>query len=154
MWLTQLMVSMVRKLRKQYRFLAYLDDVLTCPVRAGSVAIMRDSWRATQVIDKLLSSLGLTRHPKNGVQVRSTPVKHLACMIDSIRMRYYIASRKKSQGTWYRASYPVAGSARERCISRDRLGSFCGVCVSLSLPMPFARFYTRSLFDDMTRMPR
>jgi hypothetical protein len=30
----------------------------------------------------------------------------------------------------------------------------CGVCVSLSLAMPFDRFYTRSMFEDITRMPR
>jgi hypothetical protein len=39
-------------------------------------------------------------------------------------------------------------------VPRDRLRSFCGVCVSLSLAMPFFRFYTRSLFDDMTRRPK
>jgi hypothetical protein len=36
-------------------------------------------------------------------------------------------------------------------MSSERLRSFCGVCVSLPLAMPFARFYTRSLFDDLTR---
>jgi hypothetical protein len=41
-----------------------------------------------------------------------------------------------------------------RWVSRDRLRPFCGVSVSLSLAMPFSRFYTRRLFDDMTRRPR
>jgi hypothetical protein len=35
MWFTQLMVHMVRKLREQYRVLAYLEEFLTCPVKAG-----------------------------------------------------------------------------------------------------------------------
>jgi hypothetical protein len=61
MWFSQLMVSIVRKLRNQYRVLAYLDDFLICPVKAGRVASMRDCRKTTQVIDKLLSSLGLTR---------------------------------------------------------------------------------------------
>jgi hypothetical protein len=67
MWFTLLMVPMVRMLREQYRVLAYLEDFLICPVKAGRVASMRDYRKATQVIDKLLSSLGLTRHPtENG----------------------------------------------------------------------------------------
>jgi hypothetical protein len=37
-----------------------------------------------------------------------------------------------------------------RWVSRERLRSFCGLCVSLSLPMPYARFYSRSLYDDMS----
>jgi hypothetical protein len=58
MWCTQLMVPMIRRLRQQYRVLAYMDDFLICLVKAGKVASMRDFRKATQVIDKLLSSLG------------------------------------------------------------------------------------------------
>jgi hypothetical protein len=53
---TQLMVPMIRKLRQQYRVLAYLDDFLICPVKARRVASMRDCRKATHVIDKLISS--------------------------------------------------------------------------------------------------
>jgi Reverse transcriptase (RNA-dependent DNA polymerase) len=73
-WFTHLMVPMIRKLRQQYRVLAYLDDFLICPVKAERVAIMRDFRKATQVIDKLISSLGLTRHPTKGEWVGSTRV--------------------------------------------------------------------------------
>jgi hypothetical protein len=58
MWFTQQMVPMVKKLRQQYRVLAYLYDFLICPVKAGRVVSMRDFWKATQDIDKLFSSLG------------------------------------------------------------------------------------------------
>jgi hypothetical protein len=71
---------------------------------------MRDCRKATQVIDKLLSSLGLTRHPTKGEWVGSTRVEHVGCVIDSDRMRFCTAPRKD---TWYRASYPAAGSERE-----------------------------------------
>jgi hypothetical protein len=140
--------------RQQYRVLAYLDDFLICPVKAWRVASMRDCRKATQVIDKLLSSLGLTRHPTKGEWVGSTRVEHLGCVTDSDRMRFYIAPRKiaKVHGIT-RAILRQARQGR-RWVSRDRLRSFCGVCVSLSLAMPFARFHTRSLFDDMTRRPR
>jgi hypothetical protein len=39
MWFTQLMVPMVRKLRQQYRFLAYLGDILIYPVKVGRIAV-------------------------------------------------------------------------------------------------------------------
>jgi hypothetical protein len=51
---------MVRKLRQQYHVIAYLNDLLLCPAKAERVAGMRGFRKATQVIDKLLSSLGLT----------------------------------------------------------------------------------------------
>jgi hypothetical protein len=152
MWFTQLMVPMVRNLREKYRVLAYLDDFLICPVKAGRVASMRDCRKATPVIDKLLSSLGLTRHPTKWEWVGSTRMEHLGCVIDSDRMRFYVAPRKivKVHGI-ARASLQQARQGR-RWVSRDRLRYFC-VSVSLSLEMPFARFYTRSLFDDINRRP-
>jgi hypothetical protein len=52
MWFTQLMVPMVRKLRQKYRVLAYVDDFLIYPVKAGKVASMRDFRKATQVYMK------------------------------------------------------------------------------------------------------
>jgi hypothetical protein len=64
------------------------------------------------------------------------------------------SAAKNSHGTWYRAGYPPASTARAAVGFEDRLRMFCGVCVSLSLAMPFARFCTRSLLDDMTRRPR
>jgi hypothetical protein len=90
MWFTQLMIPMVRKLRQQYRVLAYLYDFLICPVKTGKVVSMRDFRKETQVIDKLLSSLGLTRHPTKGVWVvfcrpvqcsRNTYVDDNSCLI-------------------------------------------------------------------------
>jgi hypothetical protein len=46
------------------------------------------------MIDKLLSSLGLTRHPTKGEWVGSTQVERLGCMIDSERMHFDIAPQK------------------------------------------------------------
>jgi hypothetical protein len=114
---------------------------------------MRDCRNATQVIDNLLSSLGLTRHPTKRIWLGGTLVEHFGCVIGSDRMFFHIAPRKiaKVHGI-ARAILRQARQGR-RWVSRDRLRSLCDVCVSLSLAMPFAHFYTRSLFYDMTRMP-
>jgi hypothetical protein len=78
----------------QYRVLAYLDDFLICPIKAGKITGMRNFRKATKMIDKLLSSLALTRHPKKRNWVGSTRVKHLGCVRDTNRMRFYIAPQK------------------------------------------------------------
>jgi hypothetical protein len=72
----------------------------------------------------------------------------------SDRMHFYIAPRKIAEV--HGIAWAILRQARQgrRWVSRDRLRSFCGVCVSLSLAMPFSRFYTRNLFDDMARRPR
>jgi hypothetical protein len=141
---------MVRKLRQQYRVLAYLDDFLICPVKVGRVASMRDCRKATQVIDKLLIIRLDTAFDEGRIGQEYSG----GCVIDSDRMRFYIAPRNiaKVHGI-ARAILRQARQGR-RWVSRDRLRSFCGVCVSLSLAIPFARFYTRIIFDDMTRRPR
>jgi Reverse transcriptase (RNA-dependent DNA polymerase) len=129
-WFTQLMVPMVRKLRQQCRVLAYLDDFLICPVKAWRVSSMRDWRKATQVIDKLLSSLGLTRHPTRGEWVGSTWVEHLGCVIDSDRMRFYIAPREIAK--IHDIARDILRKARQgrRWVSRDRLRNRSVVCAS------------------------
>jgi hypothetical protein len=94
MWFTHLMVPLVTKLRQSYRVLAYLEDFLICPAKAGRIAGVRDCQRATQIIDKLLYSLGLARHPTKGEWNGSTRVEHLGCVIDTVSMRFCVAPRK------------------------------------------------------------
>jgi hypothetical protein len=110
----------------------------------------RDCGWAARVISKLLGTLGLTRHHTKGEWSGSTRVEHLGCIIDTKLMRFFIAPRKivRIQET----ARSLLRQAREcRCrVARERLRSFCGLFVSLSLPMPYARFYSRSLYDDMS----
>jgi Reverse transcriptase (RNA-dependent DNA polymerase) len=154
MCFAQLMVPMCRRLRQQYRVLAYLDDLLICSLRPGRVTNMRDCRKAAQVIDKYLSSLGLKRNPMKREWVGSTQVEHLGYVVDSDRGRFYIPPRKIAKvRSIARAILRQARQGR-RWVSKERLRSLCGVCVKLSLAMPFAHFYTRSLFDDRTRRPR
>jgi hypothetical protein len=81
-------------------------------------------------------------------------VEHFGCVIYSDRMTFYIAPRNIAEVHGIaRARLRMARKGR-RWVSKDRLRTFCGVCVSLSMAMPFIRFYTRDLFDDMTIRPR
>jgi hypothetical protein len=115
---------------------------------------MRDFRRATQAIDKLLISLGLARHPTKGKWIRNTRIGHLGCVIDTESMRFYIASRKIIKVLDLARGILRQAQQGKRWVSSNRLRSICGVCVPLSLAMPLARFYTRSLYDDLTRKTR
>jgi hypothetical protein len=154
MWFNHLMVPLVTKLRQLYRVLAFLDDFLLCPTKAGRTASMRDCRRSTQAIGKLLISLGLARRPTKGKRNGSTRVEHLGCVIDTESMRFYIAPRKMAKVRDLARAILRQAQKGRRWVSSDRLRCFCGVCVSLSLTMPVARFYTTSLFEDLTRKTR
>jgi hypothetical protein len=154
MWFTHLMVPLVTKLRQSYRVLAYLDDFLICPAKAGRIASVGDCRRATYTIEKLLSSLGLARHPTKGEWNGSTRAEHLGYVIDTVSMRFYVAPRKIVKVRDFARAILRQAQQGRRWVSSERLRSFCGVCVSLSLAIPFARFYTRNLLDDLTRNTR
>jgi hypothetical protein len=75
-------------------------------------------------------------------------------VMDSDRIRFYIAPRKIAKIHGIARAILRQERQGRRWVSRGRSQSFCGVCLLLSLTMPFARFYTRSLFDDTIRSPK
>jgi Reverse transcriptase (RNA-dependent DNA polymerase) len=153
MWFTLLMMPLATKLRQAYRVLAYLDDFLICPAKSGRIASVKDCRRATQTIDKLLSSLGLERHPTKGEWNESTRVEHLGCVVDTVSLRFYVAPRKIVKVCdLARAILPQAQKGI-RWASSEQLRCFCGPCVSLSLAVPLARFYTRSYSTNSPGRP-
>jgi hypothetical protein len=139
MWLTHLMVPLVTKIEaavSSARLSGRLSH-LSCQ-RGGRTASLRDCQRATQAIDKLLISLGLARHPTKGKWIGNTRVEHLGCVIDTESMSFYIASRKIVKVRDLARVILRQAQQGGRWVSSNRLRSFCGVCVSLSLAMPFA----------------
>jgi hypothetical protein len=152
MWFIHLMVPLAFQLPTGlgYRVLSYLDDFLVCPAKAGTVATRRDCCRAVRVISKPLGTLGLTRHLTKGEWSGSTRVEHLGCIIDTKLMRFFSAPRKIVRVQEMARSLIRQAREGRRWVPRERLRSFCGLCVSLSLPMPYARLYSRSLYDDMS----
>ena len=106
---------------------------------------------ATGRIENLLDNLGLTRHPSKGEWIGATRVEHLGIVIDSLQEKFYIAPRKIKKVR--RIARPLIRECNigRRWVSAERLRSFVGVCVSLSCAMPYARFYTRSLYWDLPK---
>ncbi len=96
LWFTRFMAPMVQYMRSMlsYRVLAYLDDFLVAPNRAGRVATKRSCARATKDIDNLLRTLGLVRHPTTGDWSGSTRIEHLGVLIDTVEMKFYVSPHK------------------------------------------------------------
>jgi hypothetical protein len=134
-----------------YRVLAYLDDFLIAPSPHGTVSEKGGCGVAAKKIDAELTALGLTRHPEKGDWEGSTRIEHLGFVLDSVQMKFYIAKRKIERVHQMSARLLREASIGRRWVSRVRLRSFVGICVSLSLAMPYARFYTRSLYWDLAR---
>lgn len=92
LWFTMLMAIFVGELRRLgYRTLAYLDDFLLAPSSPGVVSTKAHCASAAARVDKLMKSLGLTRHPSKGVWTGATVIEHLGVKIDSVEMKFFIA---------------------------------------------------------------
>jgi hypothetical protein len=152
LWFTQIMKPVVRALRnKGWRMLVYLDDFLVVPSLAGKLARPRHCKRAKAWISRLLDRLGVARHPTKGEWTGATRVEHLGFIVDSIEMRFYLAPRKIQKVKALPQVLKNQVALGRRWVDAAKLGSFLGLCVSLTLAFPFSRFYSRSLYNDLSR---
>ena len=156
LWFTQLMAVFVTELRRKgYRVLSYLDDFLLAPSVAGVVSSPHHCLLASHFVEDLLHRLGLLRHASKGNWVGTTEIEHLGVRVDSVAMKFFIAPRKLTKVRGLAKKLLKQVRFGKRWVQRDSVARFCGVCVSLSLAMPWARFYTRSLYWDVSfRQPR
>ena len=146
------MVPFMFEIRRMgYRVLGYLDDFLISPSPLGVVATLLDCQRATVAISKLMRRLGLSRNVTKGEWVGSQVVSHLGVVIETKYMKFYIQPHKVKKVQQLSGRLLLEVRMGRRWVSERALRHFCGVCVSLTLAMPWARFYTRSLYWDISR---
>lgn len=151
MWFTKFMRGFVRHLRTRhaYRVLPYIDDFLVAAAPAGRPATEEDAAKARAVVSDLFNRLGLVRKVGKGCWEGSRTIDHLGMHIDTEAMRVFVANRKVLRVRQLSKQILLLAQRNRRLINRDLLEHFCGVCVALSLALPLARFYTRSLYFDM-----
>jgi hypothetical protein len=155
LWFTEFMRPVVRAMRNHgMRVLPYLDDFLVVPSRAGTVASPRDCRKAAKWLEGLLRRIGIVRHPNKGEWVGSTRVEHLGVVVDTKAMKFFICPRKVLKIQSMARNIVQQAIIGRRWVSRSKLRSFAGTCVSLTLAMPFARFFTRSIYDDLSTARR
>ena len=109
---------------------------------------------ATGKIENLLHSLGLTGHPSTGEWIGATRAEHIGIVTDSLQEKFYIAPKKISKVRRIERQLMRECNVGRPWVSAERLRSFAGVRVSLSLAMPYAGFYTRSLYWDLSRQSK
>lgn len=152
LWFTQLMDPFVRALRGYvYPLLAYLDDFLIVPSPHVVVASTLHLKEGTEKVEGLLSNLGLTRNPHKGEWDGNSLVEHLGVVINTYQMRFQVVPRKAEKVRTLEKGLLRSFRSARRWVSDEVVRHFCGLCVSLTLVKPWARFYTRPLYWDLGR---
>lgn len=150
MWFTKMMRPLVQYLRekKGYRVMSYIDDFAAAPSPHGTVATAEDCRAAGASLDALFARLGVIRHTSKGCWTGSQQLEHLGMFLDTVSMRVYITEGKLAKVRSLAKKLLLLAQRNARLVPLELLRHFCGVCVSLTLAVP--RFYTRSLYFDMS----
>ena len=116
---------------------------LNSPSPLGLVASRPDCENATVAIAKLMLCLRLSRHASKEDWIGSQVVSDLSVVVDTRAMKFYIQPRKITKVQSLAQQLLKEIRAGLRWVSDRALRHFCCVCVSLTMPMPWGRFYTR-----------
>lgn len=101
-----------------------------------------------------LGRLGVVRHPDKGCWEGAQRLDHLGMHLDTVAMRFYVSSEKVDRVRDLAKRILLLAQRNRRLVPPALIRHFCGVCVSLTLALPLARFYTRSLYFDMSAAER
>lgn len=150
LWFTKLMRPLVQHIRSKlgYRLLPWIDDFLCAPTDGRRPATKRDCRKAGAVLDVLLDKLGIRRHESKGCWDGATRLEHLGFLLDTEQMRVFVTDAKVAKMRQLSQQLLLSVQRNRRLVSAAKLRHFCGVAVSLTLALPLARFYTRSLYWD------
>lgn len=156
LWFTKLTRPLVQYMREKcgYRVLPYIDDFLVAGSPPGRPATEQDCRRARERLTKLFASLGITRHPTKGCWKGGRQIDHLGMHVDTETMRVYVSDSKVKKVQSLASKIILRAQRNRRLVPAELLRHFCGVCVSLTLAVPLARFYTRNLYFDITGAER
>lgn len=132
-----------------YRVLPYMDDFLVIPTLYGVRSKAADCRRAADRLDRLFARLGLHRHPEKGEWRGAQVVDHLGVRVDTVSMRLTVLPHKVEHVRKLAKALLKQVRVGRRWVSASAVTTLCGTCISLSLALPWARFYTRSLYWDI-----
>lgn len=78
-------------------------------------------------------------------------IEHLGVYIDRKAMGVYVIDSKVERMKRLAKEVLVVAQRNARLVPLSLLRMFCGVCASLNLVLPMSRFYTSSVYDNITR---
>lgn len=126
--------------------LPFVDDFLL--VLGPSV---HRGWQVLSLVDSLLLRLGLSRHPTKGSWFPTQSLTHLGVHVDTVRGLFTVPASKLASLRHRAALVLQYARSHRRWVSKRSLASFVGLAVSLSLPLPSVRLWTRALYDVMAQ---
>jgi hypothetical protein len=152
LWFVKIMRPFIRYIREKWRYcnLPYIDEFLAEFPNEKRPATQGYFWRAGRRIEALLVWFGLTRHPEKGCWKGSQQIEHLGVLVDIVSMRVFVKDGKVRKMRRLAREFLECARRNRRLVSHAKLRHFCGVAVSLTLSLPLARFYTRSLYWDIS----
>lgn len=119
-----------------------MDEFLIDPSLLGIVPTMEHCKKTCPVVDSLLRQLGLSGNSRKGEWASATSLTHLIVEIGRMKLRFWEALPKnQSVRRFFEGLLPKARMGHRRVGVKD-MGNICGMCVSLSLAIPWVQFYT------------
>lgn len=79
----------------------------------------------------------------------SKQLDNLGMNIETVDMNIYVSEKKVDKVSRLVKKILMLAERNSWLVSIDFLKKFCGICVSLTLTLPLARFYKRSAYLDM-----
>lgn len=131
------------------RILPYLDDFLLAPAPPGWASTVEDCSSARARLEKLFKRIGISRHPSKGCWEGSQRLDHLGVHIETGAMKVFVYEHKITRMRRMSRHLLLLCDNNRRLVPVALLRRLCRECVSLSLALPLARFYTRSLYVEM-----
>ena len=125
------------------RLLPYVDDFLAL------AATRREALRCRERVDRVLTQLGLTRHPSKGDWEPTQRLEHLGIDIDLKDGLFRVPPRKLLELRQQARSIAAIAAQESRLIPVRRLAAFVGFAQSVYLACPSARFYLREFHNVM-----
>lgn len=81
-------------------------------------------------------------------------IDHLGMVIDTNQMEVFVQDRKTRRVREIASKLRRGSSLNRRVVSTSSLRRFTVVCISLMHAMPLARYYTRAIYTNMSRVWR
>ena len=134
----------MRELRvRGVRVLIYIDDVLVC------ARTRAECDQAGRILDEVLLKYGLKSHPDKGQHESRQQIEHLGLLLDSKRGLYLVPPEKRDRIRKMARQLLGAASHRRRRVNARWMAQFAGLCISVHLAVPMARFHCRAFFDAL-----
>lgn len=156
LWFTNFMRGFVQHMRNryQYRVLPYIYNSLVAAAPAGRCTTDEDASRAREVVYNLFNRLGLVHKVGKGLLEGSRQIDHLGMHIDNGAMHVFVADLKVLFIRQLSKKILLLVQLNRRLINPHLLEHFCGACIALSIALPLACFFTRSLYFEMADAKR